>query len=108
MSKFMRCKYGRRDAPSQRAKRIRRNLVFSAASGQQSLMRSIVQVTVHATQFPENVRRALLSSLRTRRVNHKFLYDGIKHTQKWLALHDAYSPARVDADCVAKIGRAHV
>ena len=69
-------------------------------------MQSMVQVTVHTTQFPENVQRALLSSLRTRRVNHKFLYDGIKHAQKWLALHDAYSPARVDPDCVATYGKA--
>ena len=52
-----------------------------------------------ASQFPENVRRDLLESLRTRRVNHKFHYDSVKQTQKWLALHQAYSPTRNDADC---------
>ena len=58
-------------------------------------------VTIHASQFPENVRRDLLASLRTRRVNHKFHYDSVKQTQKWLALHQAYSPTRNDADCRA-------
>ena len=58
-------------------------------------------ITIHASQFPENVRRDLLESLRQRRVNHKFHYDSVKQTQKWLALHQAYSPARNDADCRA-------
>lgn len=57
-------------------------------------------VTIHASQFPENVRRDLLVSLRTRRINHKFHYDSHKQTQKWLALHEAHSPARTDADCL--------
>jgi len=43
----------------------------------------------------------LLESLRTRRVNHKFHYDSVKQTQKWLALHQACSPTRNDADCRA-------
>jgi len=34
-------------------------------------------------------------------VNHKFHYDSVKQTQKWLALHQAYSPTRNDADCLA-------
>jgi L-histidine N-alpha-methyltransferase len=57
-------------------------------------------VTIHASQFPENVRRDLLVSLRTRRINHKFHYDSHKQTQKWLALHEAHSPARTDTDCL--------
>ncbi|MBW8865463.1 MAG: hypothetical protein JF609_11205 [Verrucomicrobia bacterium] len=40
-------------------------------------MKSAVAVRIHASQFPENVRRDLLVSLRTRRVNHKFHYDSI-------------------------------
>ena len=64
-------------------------------------MTTSVQVTIHPSQFPENVRRDLLASLRTRRVNHKFHYDSIKQTQKWLALHEAHSPARYDADCLS-------
>jgi uncharacterized SAM-dependent methyltransferase len=64
-------------------------------------MSSAVNVVIHASQFPEKVRRDLLESLRTRRVNHKFHYDSIRQTQKWLALHQAYSPTRNDADCAA-------
>src|SRR6266446_10521820 len=64
-------------------------------------MSSVAQVTIHASQFPENVRRDLLDSLRTGEVNHKFHYDSVKQTQKWLALHQAYSPSRTDPDCAA-------
>jgi len=68
-------------------------------------MSSVANVVVHASQFPEQVRRELLESLRTRRVNHKFHYDSVKQTQKWLALHQAYSPTRNDADCQAAYER---
>ena len=64
-------------------------------------MSSVARVAIHPSQFPEQVRHDLLESLRTRRINHKFHYDSIKQTQKWLALHEAYSPARTDLNCVA-------
>jgi len=64
-------------------------------------MSAIASVRIHASQFPENIRHDLLKSLRTRHVNHKFHYDSVKQTQQWLALHQAYSPTRNDADCVA-------
>jgi L-histidine N-alpha-methyltransferase len=60
---------------------------------------------VHSSQFPEQVRRDLIESLRRRRVNHKFHYDSVKQTQKWLALHAAYSPSRVDARTAALYDR---
>ena len=63
-------------------------------------MTNSVPVAIHPSQFPENVRRDLLASLRTRRVNHKFHYDSIKQTQKWLALHEEHSPARLDENCL--------
>ena len=69
-------------------------------------MRPLVNVAIHSSQFPENVRRDLLTSLRARRLNHKFLYDGLKQTRKWLALHDACSPARNDTDCVETYDKA--
>jgi uncharacterized SAM-dependent methyltransferase len=69
-------------------------------------MRDIANVAVHASQFPEAVRRDLLESLRTRRVNPKFLYDSVRQTQKWLALHQAFSPSRNDGDCAAIYGRS--
>jgi L-histidine N-alpha-methyltransferase len=69
--------------------------------GENQQMSSVANVVVHASQFPEQVRRELLESLRTRRVNHKFHYDSVKQTQKWLVLHQAYSPTWNDADCQA-------
>ncbi|MEI9863653.1 MAG: hypothetical protein WDN00_03665 [Limisphaerales bacterium] len=71
-------------------------------------MNSIANVAIHASQFPENVRRDLIASLRSRRVNHKFHYDSVKQAQKWLALHEAHSPARYDKDCVATYDRAFI
>ena len=69
-------------------------------------MSSTVKVAIHESQFPENVRRDLLESLRTRRVNHKFHYDSVKQTNKWLALHQKYSPSCNDADCAVTYDRA--
>jgi L-histidine Nalpha-methyltransferase len=62
---------------------------------------NFTRITIHQSQFPDAVRGDLLKSLRTRRVNHKFHYDSVKQTQKWLALHQAYSPTRNDTDCRA-------
>src|SRR5450755_4673534 len=69
-------------------------------------MSDIASVAIHASQFPEAVRHDLIESLRSRRVNHKFHYDSVKQTQKWLALHQVYSPSRNDADCAATYDRA--
>jgi len=62
-------------------------------------MSATANVTIHRSQFPDAVRRDLLASLRARRVNHKFHYDSFKQAQKWLALHQIYSPSRNDPDC---------
>jgi L-histidine N-alpha-methyltransferase len=62
---------------------------------------AVAHVAIHPSQFPEQVRNDLFQSLRTRQVNHKFHYDSVKQTQKWLALHQTYSPSRTDADCAA-------
>lgn len=64
-------------------------------------MSALANVAVHSSQFPENVRRDLLNSLRARKIAHKFHYDSVKQTQKWLALHQQYSPSRNDDDCRA-------
>ncbi len=82
--------------------------MFPSHSGEESLVRPIVQVAVHASQFPENAQRALLASLRTRQVNHKFLYESIKRTGKWLTLHEAHSPARTDPNCAETYEKAFV
>jgi L-histidine Nalpha-methyltransferase len=66
----------------------------------------MASISIHASQFPEKVRRDLLASLRSRHVNHKFHYDSVKQTQKWLALHQTYSPTRNDENCRAIYGNA--
>lgn len=71
-------------------------------------MATSVPVAIHPSQFPKNVRRDLLASLRTRRVNHKFHYDSVKQTQKWLALHEAHSPARYDKNCLTTYDEAFI
>jgi L-histidine Nalpha-methyltransferase len=58
-------------------------------------------VVIDSSQFPENVRRDLVESFRSRAINHKFHYDSVKQTQKWLALHRQFSPSRRDKDCRA-------
>ena len=57
-------------------------------------------VFIDRSQFPENVRRDLIESLRARAINHKFHYESYKQAAKWLALHEAHSPARNDASCL--------
>lgn len=74
--------------------------------GDNQNMSSVARVEIHPSQFPAAVHRDLLESLRTRRVNHKFHYDSAKQTLKWLALHQAHSPSRNDADCAATYDRA--
>ncbi len=64
-------------------------------------MTAAVNVVIDSSQFPDNVRRDLLKSLRTRKVAHKFHYDSVKQTQKWLALHQQFSPSRNDENCRA-------
>ncbi len=70
-------------------------------------MKTTVNVAIHSSQFPENVRQDLIASLRTRAINHKFHYDSVKQTHKnGSRLHQIYSPSRNDADCAATYDRA--
>lgn len=61
---------------------------------------------VHHSQFPHAVQRQLLDGLRLGRVPPKFLYDGDRQTQKWLAVHRAHSPSRTDAGVQSIYDRA--
>ncbi|HUS34162.1 MAG TPA: L-histidine N(alpha)-methyltransferase [Verrucomicrobiae bacterium] len=65
-----------------------------------------VAVTIHPSCFPERTRAAYLESFRTRRMNHRFHYESEKQAQQWLAIHEAYSPARTDDDCLQTYDRA--
>lgn len=60
---------------------------------------SYTTINIHHSQYPENIQRDLVDSLRSRKVNHKFHYESVKQAAKWLALHEAFSPARSDSTC---------
>ena len=62
-------------------------------------MPTAAHVRIHASQFPAAVRRALIDSLRSGQINHKFHYDTVKQVAKWLALHQAFSPSRTETSC---------
>lgn len=68
-------------------------------------MSAVTTVSVHSSQYPEQVARDLAESLRRRQVNHKFHYDSPRQTLAWLKLHEALSPARTDPDCVETYDR---
>jgi uncharacterized SAM-dependent methyltransferase len=65
-----------------------------------------VSVIIHPSCFPDRARAAYLESFRSRRMNHRFHYESEKQAQQWLALHEAYSPARTDDDCLRMYERA--
>lgn len=64
-------------------------------------MSTVVSVAIHSSQSPDRVLADLAESLRRREVHHKFHYESHKQSRKWLALHQAYSPSRIDPDCTA-------
>lgn len=69
-------------------------------------MDSFATVVVDASRFPARVRAAYLESFRARRMNHQFHYDTEKQAQLWLAIHEAFSPARTDDSCGEMYRRA--
>ncbi|MEC4814809.1 MAG: L-histidine N(alpha)-methyltransferase [Scytonema sp. PMC 1069.18] len=58
------------------------------------------KVYVHPSQFPDQVYQDYLACFSLKRMNHKFHYDSVKQSQKWLKIHETYSPARTSDDCV--------
>jgi uncharacterized SAM-dependent methyltransferase len=64
-------------------------------------MPKTMQIAVHASQFPENVRAGLLDGLRARQIAPKYLYQSYKQAQLWMRLHRACSPAWTDPDASA-------
>lgn len=59
-------------------------------------IRATVHIEVHPSAFPSAVRRDLIASLQSRALPPRFLYEGLRQTQKWLRLHETFSPARTD------------
>ncbi|NER31985.1 MAG: L-histidine N(alpha)-methyltransferase [Symploca sp. SIO1C4] len=58
------------------------------------------RVYVHPSQSPEQVYRDYLASFSLRQINHKFHYDSVKQSQKWLRIHERFSPSRNNPDCI--------
>jgi len=58
-----------------------------------------VPVHIHPSQFPEAVSRQLADSLEKKRLLPKFHYASYRQAQRWLDLHQAYSPSRKDPGC---------
>ncbi len=58
------------------------------------------KVYVHPSQFPDEVFQDYLASFSSKKINHKFHYDSVKQSQKWLKIHETFSPARQDEDCI--------
>ncbi|MGA2747281.1 MAG: L-histidine N(alpha)-methyltransferase [Verrucomicrobiota bacterium] len=69
-------------------------------------LKTTVKVTVHSSQYPESVQLELARCLHARQIAPKFLYQSYKQSEKWLALHRAWSPAQTDPDCAAIYDRA--
>src|SRR5687767_6024570 len=63
-------------------------------------------VLIDPSQFPDIVQAELVASLRQREIDHKFHYVSYRQAEKWLGLHEAYSPDRRDPDCQAIYDRA--
>lgn len=55
-----------------------------------------IPALVHSSALPHFWRADYLESFASRRMNHRFHYESPKQATRWLALHEAYSPARND------------
>jgi uncharacterized SAM-dependent methyltransferase len=64
-------------------------------------MSTVTRVDVHASAFPKVFQRDLLASLRARSVLPKLHYVSYKQAERWLAVHEAHSPARNDSGCLS-------
>jgi L-histidine Nalpha-methyltransferase len=58
------------------------------------------KVYVHPSQFPNKIYQDYLDCFSVGKINHKFHYDTVKQSQKWLKIHEYYSPARTNDDCI--------
>lgn len=58
------------------------------------------QVYLHSSQFPDQVYQDYLAGFKQQNIPHKFHYDSVKQSQKWLKIHQVFSPSRNNQDCV--------
>lgn len=59
------------------------------------------RIHIHDSLSPAAWAAALEQSLRARDLAAKFLYESPKQARRWLEVHERYSPARKDPDCIA-------
>jgi L-histidine Nalpha-methyltransferase len=60
---------------------------------------ALVPIHFHPSCFPAAVSRRWHESLKNREMDHAFHYLTHRQAMKWLAVHEAYSPARTDEGC---------
>ncbi|MFH7028796.1 MAG: L-histidine N(alpha)-methyltransferase [Heteroscytonema crispum UTEX LB 1556] len=64
------------------------------------MLEKFEKVYVHPSQFSGRVYQDYLSGFSLKQINHKFHYDSFKQSQKWLKIHEEFSPARRDDNCI--------
>jgi len=61
---------------------------------------SLVPIHFHSSRFPGAVAKRWHDSLARREMDHGFHYLTHRQAMRWLAVHEAYSPARTDPGCL--------
>ena len=69
-------------------------------------IRMPMTLTVHDSQYPEQVAMQCRQGLRARKLPGRLLYDSPAQAQRWLAYHQAYSPSRTEPELLALYERA--
>ncbi len=64
------------------------------------MLEKFEQLYIHPSQFPGQVFQDYIDSFTSQKINHKFHYDSVKQSQKWLKIHESFSPAQNDESCV--------
>ena len=60
-------------------------------------------IDFHDSQWPDAVAERLVADLREGQIPGRFLYDSPAQSARWLAYHEAWSPARTDSDVQSRM-----
>jgi Histidine-specific methyltransferase, SAM-dependent len=58
---------------------------------------SPLSIVIHPSEFPTQVRTAVLAGLKAGRIPGRVLYQSDAQAQRWLDYHRAFSPSRIDS-----------
>ena len=61
---------------------------------------SLATVYIHPSQFPDRVYQDYLDGFSEKEIDNRFHYDSVKQSQKWLKIHETYSPPITNQDCI--------